>query len=136
MCVSCIFSASVQSLEMITSVTDHNDSQYNRRYKSGDDIHIMSSDVDDIDEYDDRCYDDGDNTTTPVGYQHHLGPSLYAAPATASEPGDYYDYGWDYETVASSGHQTPQTPVAYHYQQQQQIERQRRCGGRPVRCTL
>lgn len=70
-------------------------------------------------------------------HQHHQQQpqfeSLY--PTTASEPGDFYDYGWDYETTAGSGHQTPQTP-SYHYQiqQQQQLEqRRRRRGGRPVR---
>lgn len=73
----------------------------------------------------------------PQTHQHQLEPSSYAAPSTASEPGDFYDYGWDYETAASSGHQTPQTPMSYHYQQQQQrqLKRQRRRGGRPVSPT-
>lgn len=56
-------------------------------------------------------------------------PSSY----TTSEPGDFYDYGWDYETATTSEQQTPQSP-SYHYQQQQQLQFdwQRRRGGRPV----
>lgn len=66
--------------------------------------------------------------------------SPYAGGATTSEPGDFYDYGWDYEMTTAaggSGQQTPQTP-SYQQQQQQQQQRQldrrrRRRGGRPVR---
>lgn len=56
--------------------------------------------------------------------------SPYAGAATTSEPGDYYDYGWDYETATAVGGSGQQTPS---YQQQQQLDRQRRRGGRPVR---
>lgn len=55
--------------------------------------------------------------------------------STNSEPGDYYDYGWDYESAAGSEQQTPLTP-SYHYQQQQHLEKRRRRGGRPVRYTI
>lgn len=86
-------------------------------------------------------YDGTDDNMTPVDYHQHnqqmeSSSQLFNAGTTASEPGDYYDYGWDYETAVSSGQQTPQTP-SYHYQlqQQQQLERQKRRGGRPVRHT-
>jgi len=79
------------------------------------------------------CYDHANDSYTPViGYQQQQLES-YTGTATASEPGDYYDYGWDYETAASSEQQTPQTPSYYYQQQQQQqLERQRRRDGRPV----
>jgi len=78
-------------------------------------------------------YDHGNDDYTPaIGYQKQRLES-YTGTATASEPGDFYDYGWDYETAASSEQQTPQTPSYYYQQQQQQqLERQRRKDGRPV----
>lgn len=78
-------------------------------------------------------YDHANDDCTPViSYQQQQLES-YSGTATASEPGDYYDYGWDYETAASSEQQTPQTPSYYYQQQQQQqLERQRRRDGRPV----
>lgn len=72
-------------------------------------------------------------------HNHQQQPQLESSyESTASEPGDFYDYGWDYETTTGSGQQTPQTP-SYHYQvqQQQQLERRRRRrGGRPVRYRI
>lgn len=83
-----------------------------------------------------RCYNhDNDDYDPVIGYQQQQLDS-YTTPATASEPGDYYDYGWDYETAASSEQQTPQTPSYYYQQQQQQqLERQRRRGGKPRRLS-
>lgn len=88
-------------------------------------------------EYGGGCYaDDDDYDDPPVQRPQLESPSPY----TASEPGDYYDYGWDYETAAGSGHHTPQTAVGsghqtpqtpssygcYRQRRRRQLERQRR----------
>lgn len=107
-------------LETNTPVYD--EYHYNHRHSAGSGI----------ERDDDECHAAGGHRQP--AYRNQLEPSSYAAPSTASEPGDYYDYGWDYETAASSGHQTPQTPMSYRYQQQQQqLERWIRPDGRPVR---
>lgn len=110
-----------------TNVPAYDEYHDNHRHSAGSGIEAGDDD-------EDRYVAAGGGYRQPA-YQNQLEPSSYAAPSTASEPGDYYDYGWDYETAASSGHQTPQTPMSYRYQQQQQqqLERWRRPDGRPVR---
>jgi hypothetical protein len=133
--------APIQPVETVTSGFDGNDGNNHHCYQQE-----CGSREDDCGEtrYDQNpdfttsaYYDqDNDDYTTVIGYQKQQLES-YTTPATASEPGDYYDYGWDYETAASSEQQTPQTPSYYYQQQQQQqLERQRRRGRKPVRYIL
>jgi len=120
----------------------HHQPLYNgEEHSGGDAVYCYDNNVQDNGSAENvgvEYYDGVDGNTTPVDHHQQMesSSSLYNAGTTASEPGDYYDYGWDYETAASSGQQTPQTP-SYHYQlqQQQQLERQKRRGGRPRRLS-
>ncbi|VVC45702.1 Hypothetical protein CINCED_3A013429 [Cinara cedri] len=80
-------------------------------------------------------YDDVDDRYRQLHQQQtDYASSPFAGTATASEPGDFYDYGWDYETATAaggSGQQTPQTPS----HQKQRLDRQRRRSGRPRRLS-
>lgn len=119
------FLAPVQTVE--TSTTYGRDSvDVEHDYDYGDFGYDCDSDFDGSDT-------DVDDCNRHRRQQHHQQQFLPPTSYTASEPGDYYDYGWDYETVTASEQQTPQTPSYHQQQQQQQLECQRRRGGRPVR---
>lgn len=155
--------APIQQIETTTpgydkSVSNHQQHQsyVDVRYSeccngSGDDIGDRERDNDDLADFAVvQYYDEADEFTVGTrkpnhqyqqqNHHHHQQQSQIETSysTTASEPGDFYDYGWDYETTAGSGQHTPQTP-SYHYQVQQQQQperRRRRRGGRPVRHSV
>lgn len=146
--INIFLTAPIQPVETITSDFDgnseyhvhhHQHHHHHQHYCGGreDDCGYIEFEYPDDPDFTIKYYDHNNDGYDPViGYQQQQLDS-YTTPATASEPGDYYDYGWDYETAASSEQQTPQTPSYYYQQQQQQqLERQRRRGGKPVRYLL
>ncbi|XP_060846942.1 uncharacterized protein LOC132926589 isoform X2 [Rhopalosiphum padi] len=132
--------APIQPVETVTSGFDgnvHNNHHYHQQECGGREDDCGETRYDQNPDFTTSAYYDQDNDdyTTVIGYQQQQLES-FTTPGTASEPGDYYDYGWDYETAASSEQQTPQTPSYYYQQQQQQqLERQRRRGRKPRRLS-
>lgn len=92
---------------------DYEDDDANQDLTPGEYLDSGCDDDDDVDEFY-YAFSGGVDVASPA-YQPQLSSNI-ATPSATSEPGDYYDYGWDYEI-------TPGAEV--DYQRQQLLQQQR-----------